>query len=275
MGTLAGHRYVSRAEWGAQPPTEPLVRIAMPTPRLWVHHSADDRQGAAAVRAHQAFHQGTRGWKDLAYAFLLGNDGTIFEGRGHQYVGGATEGDNSRSQAICLLGNFQSYGPTVDQWRALVDLVRHGRDQGWWTPTCGGHRDAPQAQTACPGDHLYRRLPELRQAILLPQSPEEDDMTPDEYRRILREELGTLPEAVDLKVGGKGSVTRTGLHDLFARGFAAPTDKLHQGVKAAVRAAVDPEAFADAVAAKLPAGSLDAATVKAAVREVFADAGSE
>jgi hypothetical protein len=223
MGTLAGHRYVTRAEWGASPPTEPLVRIAMPTPRLWVHHSADDRQGAAAVRAHQAFHQGTRGWKDLAYAFLVGIDGTIFEGRGHEWVGGATEGDNSRSQAICLLGNFQTYGPSVDQWRALVDLVRHGRDAGWWTPTCGGHRDAPHAETACPGNHLYRRLPELRQAILLPPTPSEDDMALFEKREDF---IAAVREAVGAEFTDVGDPTRTAVLELSRRGSLHGDDQL-------------------------------------------------
>jgi len=182
MGSLAGHPYLTRAEWGARPPTSPLVAISLPTPRLWIHHSADDRQGVAAVRAHQAFHQDTRGWKDIAYTFLVGDDGTIFEGRGYRFVGGATAGDNATSHAICLLGNFDGHDVPAAQWVALVDLVRHGRDAGWWVPTCGGHRDAPGASTACPGRHLYARLPELRHAVTLPAGPvpapepEEPDM---------------------------------------------------------------------------------------------------
>lgn len=173
MAQLAGHRYVKRAEWGARPPTAAFFRMpSLPTPRLWIHHSADDRQGAAAVRAHQKYHQDTQGWKDIAYNFLVGDDGTIYEGRGAGIAGGATAGDNTSSHAVCLLGNFENRPPTPAAWRSTVDLSRHGRDVGWWKPTCGGHRDAPGAETACPGRHLYVRLPYLRSGIVAASTPE-------------------------------------------------------------------------------------------------------
>src|SRR5690606_41224448 len=111
----------SRSEWGARP-AKSIHRIPTPTPRLWVHHAADDRQGAAAVRAHQAFHMDTRGWTDIAYSFLIDADGRIFEGRGPGVAGGHTAGDNTKSHAICLLGNFEHRHPTPAALDALVEL---------------------------------------------------------------------------------------------------------------------------------------------------------
>lgn len=157
----------SRSEWGARP-AKSIHRIPTPTPRLWVHHAADDRQGAAAVRAHQAFHMDTRGWTDIAYSFLIGNDGTIYEGRGAGIAGGHTAGDNTRSHAICLLGNFDNRAPTKQALDSLVWLARHGTDRRWWIPTLGGHRDAPGASTACPGRHLYAALPGIRARLAAP-----------------------------------------------------------------------------------------------------------
>src|SRR5690606_32125478 len=124
-------KIITRAQWGARPPRS-VHRIALPTPRLWVHHSADDRQGIAAVRAHQAFHMDSRGWSDIAYSFLIDADGNVFEGRGAGVAGGHTAGDNTKSHAICLLGNFETRHPTPAALDALVELARHGRDQGWW-----------------------------------------------------------------------------------------------------------------------------------------------
>jgi hypothetical protein len=49
-----------------------------------------------------------------------------------------------------------------------VELARHGRDRGWWIPTLGGHRDAPGAETACPGDNVYDLLPALRNEVSRP-----------------------------------------------------------------------------------------------------------
>jgi hypothetical protein len=165
MAELAGHPYVSRAEWGARPPTSAFSRMATPTPRLWVHHTGTEQHGAAALRAIQRYHQDTRGWKDIAYNFLVDDDGTIYEGRGAGIAGGATAGDNTLSHAVCLLGNFETRSATPAAFRTLVDLARHGRSARWWVPTCGGHRDAPGASTACPGRYLYARLADVRREI--------------------------------------------------------------------------------------------------------------
>ena len=172
MAQLAGHPYVPRAQWGARAPTAGFVRMTLPSPRVWIHHTGTEQHGGAAVREIQRYHQVTKGWKDIAYNFLIDDDGTIYEGRGAGIAGGATAGDNSRSHAICLMGNFETRQPTQASFRTLVDLARHGQRVGWWVPTCGGHRDAPGASTACPGRHLYARLPELRKEIAHP--------TPDE-----------------------------------------------------------------------------------------------
>ncbi|HMG44868.1 MAG TPA: N-acetylmuramoyl-L-alanine amidase [Acidimicrobiales bacterium] len=168
MAQLAGHPYIPRAQWGARPPTSAFVRMAVPSPRLWIHHAGTEQHGAVALRDIQRYHQVTRGWKDIAYNFVVDDDGTIYEGRGAGIAGGATAGDNSRSHAVCLLGNFENRQPTPASFRTLVDLCRHGQRVGWWVPTCGGHRDAPGAQTACPGRHLYARLPEVRRQIAAP-----------------------------------------------------------------------------------------------------------
>lgn len=174
---------VFRADWGAKAPTEPLRSITLPTPRLWVHHTADNAKGAAGVRAIQAYHQNVKGWIDIAYSFLVDSDGTIYEGRGVGKAGAHTEGDNSRSHAICLMGDFTSKTPTAKAIDALVDLARHGRELGWWVPTLGGHRDAPGAQTQCPGDKLYAMLPQVRARA---QMSEDDDMTPSELAEAYR-----------------------------------------------------------------------------------------
>lgn len=168
MAELAGHPYVPRAQWGARAPRGTFVRMPVPSPRLWIHHTGTEQHGATAMRAIQRYHQDTRGWKDIAYNFLIDDNGTIYEGRGAAIVGGATANDNSGSHAICLLGNFENRAPTAAAFRSLVDLARHGRGARWWVPTCGGHRDAPGASTACPGRQLYSRLAEVRRQIVQP-----------------------------------------------------------------------------------------------------------
>lgn len=90
---------VARAQWGARAP-KARHTMSLPSPRLWVHHTATEQHGAAGVRAIQAFHMDANGWLDIAYSWLVDDDGTIYEGRGTGVVGGHTAGDNSSSHAV-------------------------------------------------------------------------------------------------------------------------------------------------------------------------------
>lgn len=154
-------KIVTRAEWGARQPTKRYT-MPTPTPRLWLHHAAVEYEGAAAVRECQRFHMDSKGWADIAYSFLVDDDGTVYEGRGAGVVGAHTEGDNSSSHGICAMGNYQGRDPSDTLIRAIAGLVAHGHRLYWWPAAfTGGHRQAPGAQTACPGDRLFRRLDEI------------------------------------------------------------------------------------------------------------------
>ena len=180
---VARPRIVSRASWGARAPRSRSA-IRTPTARVFIHHSADDRQGAAAMRSHQNFHMNTQGWTDFAYSFAIGNDGTIFDGRGVGIAGGHTRGHNSTSHGICLLGNFENRHPPAAMVNALVHLLAFGARSGWWHQTIQGHRDA--SATLCPGRHVQSQLPSIRNRVRSmaagatpappPQPEEEEDM---------------------------------------------------------------------------------------------------
>jgi hypothetical protein len=200
-------RIISRAEWGARPPKRRLA-MTIPTPRLWLHHLAAEWHGAAGMRTAQLFHQNTRGWDDFAYSFAVDDDGTIFEGRGAGVVGAHTIGDNSTSHAIVAMGDFSKRPPSSQMLAAVADLVAHGNRQGWWDGITGGHRDAPGNQTACPGDHLERRINDLRSMVAQrlarpapapqPAPQEDDDMRPIAgiYSWAKRRDNGAFPRFI-------------------------------------------------------------------------------
>lgn len=172
---------VSRSAWGARPPTR-VHRIPVPTRDLWLHHTAGSESGAAGMRQIQRFHMDTKGWSDIAYSFVIDpTDNAIYEGRGAGVAGGHTAGHNTTSHAICIMGNFDTEHPSPTLLRTIADLVRHGRDRGWWRDLTGGHRDASGASTACPGRHLYAAIPEIRAlssgSAPVPTPPGDDDMT--------------------------------------------------------------------------------------------------
>ncbi len=54
--------------------------------RIVVHHTAETLEQASAddmsvMRAIYAYHTRTRGWGDIGYQYIIGKDGTVYEGR--------------------------------------------------------------------------------------------------------------------------------------------------------------------------------------------------
>lgn len=181
-------RIIARSEWGARAP-KARHTIDLPTPKLYLHHSAGSGADGAAVRAIQKFHMDPppagRGWNDIAYSFLIDDDpqtpGDVFEGRGAGIAGGHTAGQNTISHGICVVGNFQTRRPRDETLNTLVGLVAHGHRQGWWPDRItGGHRDAPGAATSCPGDTLHRLIPQINSEVQ--RTSKGDDMTPTQAR---------------------------------------------------------------------------------------------
>jgi hypothetical protein len=164
-------RIVPRAEWGARAPLG-VTSISMPTAKVYIHHTAGSERGAAGMRVIQAGHmrpvsQGGRGFRDIAYNFVIdGDDGVIYEGRGAGVKGGHVTGDENLHHGVCFMGNFEHETVTGAGLRSVVDLLRHGRDQNWWkVTTILGHKQEPGAETACPGRHLFSQLGLIGRAI--------------------------------------------------------------------------------------------------------------
>ena len=193
---------VTRAEWGADESIKSTsgscVRQFFPVQQLFVHHTVGrnyDSNGEATMRAIYHFHTQTQGWCDVGYNFVVGWDGTIYEGRwarkyapwevhssedsaGRAVAGAHVSGYNSGSVGVSVMGNFSEVQPPPAVRRSLAELLaweadRHDlRPRGEHTyrnPETGatrrlkyiaGHRDA--GYTECPGNFLYAALPAIR-----------------------------------------------------------------------------------------------------------------
>jgi hypothetical protein len=158
--------YVHRAGWGAKPPlSRPTVLLASRVDTVVFHYTAagadeqtDHANCAGRVRGVQAFHQGTRGWNDIAYNFLVCKHGYIFEGRGIENKSAATGVENGHTLAVCFLGD-DTVGRddvTVKGRAALVEITRWIRQRRPSVRLYMGHRD--YMATGCPGDELYTYL---------------------------------------------------------------------------------------------------------------------
>ncbi|MPZ70981.1 MAG: hypothetical protein GEU71_15870 [Actinobacteria bacterium] len=205
---------VSRAEWLADESIKKTSggckRDFSPLQQIFVHHTAGsnyDYDPEATMRAIYAYHVKLRGYCDIAYNFVIGWDGRVYEGRwarnygpwevpssenpkGEVVVAAHTKDFNTGSVGVALMGNFVNVGAPKVMKDALVGLLawevdRHDLDptskhsyvnpatgKKKWLPVVAGHRDA--GQTACPGGKVYDKLPRFRKRIAALAAPGKD-----------------------------------------------------------------------------------------------------
>jgi len=187
---------ISRAGWQADesirrvaPKYAPSLQFAL------VHHTATTNsyscaQSASIVRGIEVYHVKANGWNDIGYNFLVDACGQVFEGRyggiERNVVGAHSQGFNTGSVGVALIGNFQSAGPSQAQQDALVKLLAWRLDVGHVDPlslvtyssggnskfaagrpvnlrAVSGHRDT--YLTDCPGNAAYRLLPAIASRV--------------------------------------------------------------------------------------------------------------
>lgn len=200
--------------------------IPTPTSEVWLHHGAAGTSSLATLRAYERHHVRINGWAALGYSFAVAG-GKVYEGRGAARQGAHTQGRNGVSHGIVIVGDYSRNAPADRDLDALVELLRHGHDRRWWRSAelTGGHRDAPGAQTACPGAALHRLIPDINRRAAAPDD-EGFDMTEDRLREIVREELQRETRAVwrDRHPAGDLGRLRRGLRALMQHAGVETTD---------------------------------------------------
>ncbi|GAB2811782.1 peptidoglycan recognition protein family protein [Streptomyces daliensis] len=236
--TAAEPRIYSTEEWGARAPSSEIVVLDRVPTYIVVHHTAEPGNSEDYSLAHakqicrdiQDYHMDGQGWADTGQQFTNSRGGYVLEGRhkslaavrgGKQHVQGANVGGhNSEVIGIENEGLYTEVDVPDALWDSLVGLVAWIAAQ-YKQPVenIKGHRDFNS--TACPGDVLYGRLQELRDAV--------------------SGKLGTPSVATPdiwplLRPGDTGSRVRAAQHLLRAAGFdSLPADGVFgERTKAAV-----------------------------------------
>ncbi|HEX7254401.1 MAG TPA: N-acetylmuramoyl-L-alanine amidase [Gaiellaceae bacterium] len=185
---------ISRATWGANERirrSNPAIASSLTT--AIVHHTAGAEpstpaQSAAIVRGVYLYHVRGNGWNDVGYNFLVDRFGQVFEGRyggvERNVVGAHSQGFNTGSVGISLIGNYENRSPAPAARSAITRLLAWRLDVAHVDPrssapvisagnpkyrkgvplflrTVSGHRDT--GFTTCPG-RLYRELPAIASA---------------------------------------------------------------------------------------------------------------
>lgn len=142
-----------------------MAPFRFPARELWIHHSVTPvtTDPLADWRHVQAVAFG-RGFSDISYNFgLHPHRAEVLEGRLLKWVGAHTEGRNSISFGVVLIGNYENQKPTrgqIDSFRWLRhELVARGvltRDH-----RLGYHQQTKP--TACPGRNVVASFREFAQ----------------------------------------------------------------------------------------------------------------
>jgi len=184
---------LGRVQWGADESwRNGTPRYNTTIEQVHVHHTANSNDYAeddvpAILRGIYRYHTSSLGWSDIAYNFLVDRFGRTWIGR----AGGAakpvrgahTLGFNGTSTGIAVIGNYEGVAPGLETLAAIVRVAawklapyqrdpvgtiavvsegsdKYGSAQVAVLPVIDGHRDTND--TACPGQLLYDRLPDIR-----------------------------------------------------------------------------------------------------------------
>lgn len=153
--------FVRRANWTDRAPAanhNPMPRIG----RLTVHHTGADTRALGAtdlqtVQRIEGYHREQLGWACVGYHFLIGEDGTIYEGRPLALQGAHVRDANRGNLGVSLIGDCHQQPPSPHQLASLSFVLDAARRRYHLRPDqVFGHRDL--APTTCPGDQLYAWL---------------------------------------------------------------------------------------------------------------------
>jgi N-acetylmuramoyl-L-alanine amidase len=205
-------RIVPYAEWCDTPFNFTPSPIATRQQDVWLHHGAAGTSTIPVARRYAADHAARAGWAGIGYSWLVA-DGKVLEGRGVGRQGSHTQGWNSSSYGICIVGNYSVSEPSHDDLNAVAWLLNYGYQQGWFARAelSGGHRDV--GSTSCPGDRLYRKIDHIN-LLALGNSVSETPNTignrnvADDMRRI-RISLRAIGNALNVPVDIDGPADGT------------------------------------------------------------------
>lgn len=129
----------SRSDWCAEIPKRDLRKLQLPVERIIVAHTADMDDTCYdfedCKQRVRNIQKDNDDLDDIPYNFLIGGDGSIYEGRGIEYEGQHTANINGSSYddiGICVafIGTFLNQSLTEDQIAAFNNFVKFFISEG-------------------------------------------------------------------------------------------------------------------------------------------------
>ncbi|XP_051012890.1 peptidoglycan recognition protein 3 [Acomys russatus] len=149
---------VPRSAWEAR--ETHCSQMSLPAKFVIIIHTAGESCNQSAdclvrVRDTQSFHIDKQDFCDIAYHFLVGQDGGVYEGVGWHVEGSHSYGYNDIALGIAFMGNFVEKPPNEAALQAAQDLIQCAVAKGYLTPDylLMGHSDV--SDILSPGQALY------------------------------------------------------------------------------------------------------------------------
>ncbi|XP_070498298.1 peptidoglycan-recognition protein SD-like [Chironomus tepperi] len=141
---------ISRAEWGALPPTEEMTNLTLPLKKVIINHSVmrncyTKESCSENLKEMQNVHLKWN-FGDIGFNYVIGNDGNVYEGH------------NSKSFGISINGNFNSEVPNKNQITALNLLLEQGIGLGKLERDYKIYGGRQFRQTDSPGEAFYQMM---------------------------------------------------------------------------------------------------------------------
>ena len=172
---------ISRTQWGAQntqctSPEDTWYRMA-------IHHVASQQTYNGSVQDRLQFLQSwamsSGGYCDIPYQYLVGYDGTLWEGRPiNKYSGATGGGNNDGNIALSFIGcydqsacqsSFGFYDNETDimmaRARQMIQTLSSEHGFAVNTTNIKAHKDWPNNSTVCPGNFIMNRFSELLSSV--------------------------------------------------------------------------------------------------------------
>lgn len=98
------------------------------------------------------------GWADIGVHFLVGGDGSIYQGRGWNILGAHTKGYNGDSICIAFIGTFNNRPPPDRQLNVAQQFLENGVKDKKLTPNYKLYGQCQLAAITSPGKMLFEKI---------------------------------------------------------------------------------------------------------------------
>lgn len=160
---LEKYGIISRLKWSRQVVNDECHNLQLPVNLIIISHTGLSNCSTYSECVQQCLivlnmHTINNRWFDIGYNFLIGGDGSIYEGRGYYKEGSHTRLWNSKSLGIAFIGNFEEIEAPEKQITAALYLLNISVEMEFLNKDYKVLGALQLRPTPSPGKKLYEQI---------------------------------------------------------------------------------------------------------------------